>query len=109
MNKFEQGPSDREKFTTYSEKVEEIALQASEMPEFQEAVKNAKGKLEAIKNVRILLREHFPEIEDLPKPEQRSEEIPESKTPIRRKGILPPASNEFMIAKNIVDLLYENK
>ena len=80
----------------YPKQVEEIALRAAEIQEFQDAVRQAKSKLEAVRVVRELLPQHFPEISDLPKPEVKS------------GGILPPASNEFMIAKNIVDLLYEN-
>lgn len=106
MNKLEQGSGDKERATTYSEKVGEIALQASEMPEFQEAVKNTKDKLEAIRNVRILLGEHFSEISNLPKPEPPKE----IENAIRLRNPLGGiASNEFIIAKHIIDLLWNRK
>ncbi len=79
-----------EKFT-YSNQVGEIALKALQMPEFQEAVRNAKNYIEAGKTVRTLLREHFPEISGLPEPECKGS----------------PVGNEFLIAKHILDLLYE--
>jgi alpha-N-acetylglucosamine transferase len=81
----------------YSRETEEIALRAAEMPEFQNTVKNAKDKFEALVEVRKLLKRHFPEIKDIPNPKEI--------TP----GFLGPVPNEFVIAKHIVDLLYEKK
>ena len=93
MNKFEK-ISNRE---IYSNKTEDVALQFAEMPKFQEAIKNAKDKIEAMKNIRILLREQFLDIiAELPEPLPPSEEAPGTRV-----------SNEFMVAKNIVDLLYK--
>jgi hypothetical protein len=79
----------------YSKEVEEIALRAAEMKEFKDAVGQAKNKIEAIKAVREILLQHFPEIERIPEPK------------IESQGLMPPTSNEFKIAKHIVDLLYE--
>ncbi|KKR55696.1 MAG: hypothetical protein UT92_C0001G0039 [Candidatus Curtissbacteria bacterium GW2011_GWA1_40_24] len=73
MNKFEK-ISNRE---IYSNKTEDVALQFAEMPKFQEAIKNAKDKIEAMKNIRILLREQFLDIiAELPEPLLPSEEAP---------------------------------
>jgi hypothetical protein len=78
----------------YSEKLDEIALTASDMEVFQNAVRQAKNKLEALRAVRELLPEHFSEIA----------EIPEAK--IEKPGVFWPAPNEFKIAKSIVELLW---
>ena len=91
----------------FSERIEEIALRASEMTEFQDVVKKAKSKLEAITAVREILVDYFPEISKIPEPQKNNQEMAESQSKIRMEGILPPPSNEFMIAKNIVDLLFE--
>lgn len=93
MEKFEQKT---EETRINSEQIEDIALRACEMDEFQEAVKQSKNKIEAIKIVRELLSEKFPEIKEIPEPE-------------KEVGFLPAASNEFMIAKDIVDLLYKKQ
>lgn len=90
MNKFEQNSSNKEKFSC-SDRVKEIALAASQMLEFQEAVGNAKNYIDAGKAVRTLLREHFPEISELPEPKCEGS----------------PVGNEFLIAKHILGLLYE--
>ena len=100
MENFEPKPEQKFLFRprveiVYFKQIEEIALRAAEMKEFQDVVKQAKSKLDAVRVVRELLPQHFPEIDELPKPEVKS------------AGILSPASNEFMVAKNIVDLLYE--
>lgn len=76
------------------------------MVEFQETVKQSKSKIGAIKAVRELLSEHFPEIKEIPEPEKTEQETSEVTPSVRRSGLIPAASNEFMIAKNIVDLLY---
>ena len=73
--------------------IEEIALRAAEMPEFQDAIKRVKSGMEAIIEVRKLLPRHFPEISQIPEP---------SAGPI-----WPAPSNELLIAKHIVRLLYE--
>lgn len=80
----------------YSREVKEIAFRAAEMVEFKNIVNQSKSKLEALKAVRELLPGHFPEINEIPEPK------------IESKGLLGPASNEFMIAKHIVDLLWKN-
>ncbi len=65
------------------------------MEEFKVAVSGAKNKFEAIKKVRLLLEEHFKEeIARLPKPQVVS------------AGILPPSSNDFKIATDIVEVLF---
>lgn len=79
----------------YSEEVEEIALRAAEMEEFQDVVKQSKSRFEALRDVRGLLRQHFPEIDQIPEPK------------VEKTGLMPPAGNEFEIAKYIVDLLFE--
>lgn len=80
-----------------SERCEEIAFRAVDMAQFQRLVQEAQSKLEAIRVVREELRKIFPEIEDLPEPQ-----VGVSQRPI---GGL--ASNEFRIAKMVVDLLRE--
>jgi hypothetical protein len=76
---------------THEGKLDEIALEAAEMEEFKNLVTAAKGELEAIANVRQLLNEKFPQIKDLP---ERSKVMSS-----------PVASNEFIIAKRVVELL----
>lgn len=71
----------------HTEVWDNIALRASDMHEFQEAVKNATSGLEAIKSVRELLRIHFPEVVKMPESEV---------------GYI---NQEFEIAKKIVELL----
>lgn len=77
--------------------IEEIALRAAEMKEFQDAVQQAQSPLERIRSVRKLLREYFPEIESLPEPQTK------------RPGLFPPASNEFKIAKLVTELLAQSE
>ncbi|MCH7758908.1 hypothetical protein IID20_00935 [Patescibacteria group bacterium] len=110
MNKFEQNSAKKEKI--YSDEIEEIAFQAAEIPEFKKIIKKSKSRIEAIKELRLILPEHFPEISNLPKPERPQEIIPkEAHIRIRLKDPfgLGPASNEFMIAKYIIDLLWQEK
>ena len=100
MENFEQKPEKNLRIRPkaeyiYSEQVEEIALHASEIKEFQDAVSQAKSRLKAITAVRELLRQRFPEINKIPEPKVES------------MGLLPPAKNEFRIAKHIIDLLFE--
>ncbi|GEM_PF-6673726 len=91
-----------------SEKADEIALRATEMPEFKNAMNGAPGKLEAIKRVRELLQQLFPEIRELPKPLKlkKSENIPGLRQGNPLGGEL---SNEFLIAREIVNLLYKKE
>lgn len=74
------------------EKQDEIALRATEMQKFKEVIEGASDKLAAIRAVRSELQEYFPEIKDLPDPYPRK----------------TTATNEFYIAKKIVELLWEN-
>jgi len=80
-----------------SGEIEEIALCAAELPAFQEAVRNAPNRMEAIRAVRELLKEQFPEIEAIPAPQQSPSQVP--------IGGLP--GNEFLIAKAVIELLSE--
>ena len=107
MKKFEQNPIGEEKSDKiYSEEVEEISFRATEIPEFQKAIKNAGSRFEALKKTRMLVQKYFgAEISKLPKPNWE----PKQKYPGKIDGMLPPASNEFRIALNIMDLLYEDK
>ena len=79
----------------YSEKVEEIAFRAAEMREFQELIKTAPNKMEALRSIRQELAKHFSEIKDLPDP----------KPGPRQKSILGIASNDLVIAKMVMQLL----
>ena len=83
--------------TVVSSEVEEVALRAAELPDFQETVRNAPNRIEAIRAVRELLREQFPEIEAIPAPRQGPSQAP--------VGGLP--GNEFLVAKAVVELLSE--
>lgn len=96
MNKFEQTSTENTE-TSYPKEVEEIALRATEDPDIQQAIKKGalkKSKIEATKEVRLLLRDKYPEIKKLPE-----------RTP-PKSSLVGVASNEFMIAKHIVDLLW---
>lgn len=79
--------------TAPDKEIEEIAARAVGMHEFQNAVAEAKDKLQAIKVVRELLRQYFPEIEDLPPPKGEA-------------GIYDSVANELIIAERIVDQLF---
>lgn len=70
---------------------EEIALRAVEDPKIQQAVKTNKG-IDRIKEVRLLLRKHFPEVRSLPDHETGG-------------AIIGTVSAEFLIGKMVVDLL----
>lgn len=97
------------KATEYCDEVEEIALQAAEMPEFINIVENSKG-LARMKGVRQLLQDKFPEIKELPKPKGRTGTTMDRYMSGTFPGTsMSPPSNEFMIAKNIVELLKEQK
>lgn len=111
MNKFEQKPNEIIKSgeTIYSKKIEDVALRAVEIQEFQDAVKKATSRLKATMAVRALLQEYFPEISKMPKPRRPDKPINKQSAPIRTNRIGPPASNDYMIAKNVVDLLYEKQ
>ena len=73
----------------YDPRVEAIALKAAEMEEFRSSVERAQSGIDAVREVRVLLRKYFPEIEELPEPK------------LAGSG----ASNEAKIAKHIVELL----
>jgi len=101
MNPFEKKLAN-ELAAAYCPEVTEIALEAAEIPEFQKAVKEAKNQVESIIELRELLKEHFPQIPSLPDPSPPKEDGIRLKNPLG--GM---ASNEFKIAKNIVDLLWD--
>lgn len=82
-----------------SGEIDEVALRATEVPSFQAAVRNAPNKMEAIRAVRELLREQFPEIEAIPAPQEGPSQVP----------IGGLAGNEFLIAKTVVELLSEKQ
>ena len=98
---FEQFPG-----PVYPQEVENITLRAVEMDDFKNAVRDAKDKFTAIVAVRILLKERFPEITTLPEP-QHSDPDPYALVYGKPKHLTPPVNNEFRIAKDIVDLLWE--
>lgn len=81
---------------SYSEQVEELAFKASEMEEFQDIVNNAKGKGGAIRDIRVALPQELPEVADIPAPRSKDKDSPVS-----------PPSNDFIVARNIYDLLTE--
>jgi hypothetical protein len=69
-------------------KMEDFALRAVDMKVFQDVVQQAKDKIGALRAVRAILSEHFPEILNL-------------------HQSLGSSFNELQIAKHVVDLLYE--
>jgi hypothetical protein len=79
----------------YAEELDDIALRAAQVPEFAELVKNSKNRIETIRAIREKLRAFFPEISELPEPKQGEAQMP----------IGGLASNEFMIARKILELL----
>ena len=85
--------NDPSEYTPHEAALDEIALKASEQKEFQDTVRAARNKYEAAADVRRLLKIHFPEIEQLP---DRSE--------VNRGKAT--GSNEFIIAKRVVELLW---
>lgn len=87
---------------TANKAVEEIVLKATEMPEFQAAVANSKSGFTAIREVRALLQKHFPEIENIPETKLMTNESGVTRSPNPFGGRI---SNEFIIAKHIVELL----
>lgn len=74
--------------------IDKIVLRAAEMPLFQNLIKEATDKMNAITLVRQRLREYFPEIEKLP--EVKPTELFKFQ-----------ATNEFKIAKALVGLLWQ--
>lgn len=106
MKKFEQNlgfrkASEEKPFDS----IEDVMRQALLMPEFQEAVRTAKSKFEAQKNVRALLSKHFPEITNLPDPGRE----------LTKKflgdldGVFPDPPKSVLIAKIIIDALCGEK
>ena len=102
---------------TTQEKINEITYRASDMKEFIEIVKNAKSKVEAIKNIRISLGKYFLGISDIPKEKFEASERQiegtglsietETRQGIMPRIIVPPLSPDFKIANQIVELLWE--
>ena len=102
MKTFEKVPEKGSK----QDKMEEIVLRASDLPEFQAAIKNARGKVEAITEIRVLLKKYFPEIFELP--ENKTGLIVTREATGLRPELKSTASNEFYIAREIVNLLWHN-
>ncbi len=80
-----------------------VFAEAITMTEFRRAVETAESKFGATKNVRSLLLKHFPEILELPAPEEE----------LRKKRwgdlaeVLPCPPNHCVVAKDIVDRFYK--
>ena len=79
-------------------RIEEIALRASDMKLFQDIVEQARNKIDAIREIRRILNQQFPEIKDIPEPES-----------VSNGGLLSDLApgKEFLIARNIVDILFK--
>lgn len=91
-----------------TEQIEDIALRASEMDKFKDAIKGVKSKLEAIKKTRELLPQSFPEIDTLPLGQRT--DAPNRIGPRYRNPLdTGPLRNDYLVAKNLVDLLWEDK
>ena len=88
---------------------DEIVQKAIEMQAFKDIVLRTLDKIEAIREVRTLLQDEFPEIKDIPQEESGldadSRVEPRFKNP---RGTAKPA-NDFFIAKAIVDSLRKGK
>jgi len=113
MDKIEHNPNENKKKEKFcSEDVELISLRATEIKDFIQAVEEAESKLNAIQKVRPLLKRYFPEISKIPEPASYPKNSLAKGTEdgliIRGRIFASPPSNEFTIAKNIVDLLWEN-
>lgn len=94
----------------YPPELENISYRAAEMPEFQEAVKQAQSRGKAIMNVREILLRHFPEISQLPKPQTVYEKVPKAQVSQRTaftSTFRQALSYDYIIARNIVDLLFK--
>src|SRR3989338_7982420 len=89
------------------EKIDEITLRAAEVEVFQEAINGSRGKLEAITKVRGLIPDFFPEVNGL-KPAQRTD-APNIVGGRQRNLLDKPLSNDFLIARSLVNLLWEDK
>ncbi len=99
MNQFEQSNN------TLEQQIENITLKACAISETQKVVEDSKDKIEAIRAVRELLLQHIPEISQLPEPESLKEETGgRFKNPLGGR-----ISNDFRIAKYVVELLYNKK
>lgn len=79
--------------------IEEIALHAAEMQEFKDCVTNTSNRMELIRLIREKLPKHFPEISSIPPPRPGE----------HQKEIAGLPSNDFLIAKAVIDLLQEKK
>lgn len=112
MSQLEQKLNQPERDDVYSSQVDEIIFKALDIPEIQEVVKGASSKAEAITRLRALLPQILPEISHLPPPQISAQDLEfnaraaEKGLP-RRKSILGPASNDFIIALRIIELLSE--
>ena len=108
-----ESPNHSEQYKYDEKSIEKIVLKAIEMPQFQSAVQAAQNKVEAIKVVRGLLSQYFPEIASMPEGVKKelveNENAPTSETMTLRGNPFGgrPLTNDFLIAKNIVDLLWE--
>ncbi|OGY42115.1 MAG: hypothetical protein A2Y82_03290 [Candidatus Buchananbacteria bacterium RBG_13_36_9] len=87
MNKFETISKNED----YSKMEEKIVMNATDRKEFIDSVNAADTKIEAIKQVRILLRQFFPEALEIPTKEKES----------KRVG----TRADYRIARNIVELI----
>ncbi|OHA52215.1 MAG: hypothetical protein A3A97_04905 [Candidatus Terrybacteria bacterium RIFCSPLOWO2_01_FULL_40_23] len=79
--------------------VEEYTFRAAQNEKIIQTVEHAPDTLEAIRAVRELLRELYPEIKDIPEPKPGPDQ----------QMIGGIASNEYRIAKGIVILLRKNQ
>ena len=94
-----------------------VVLKAVELHAFQKTVLMSPNKFDAIREVRALLPEFFPEVTPLSQEEPRSEftiklvTAAESQTGRRSKNTpeTKKPENDFLIAKAIVDSLWQGK
>src|SRR3972149_9776580 len=96
MKQFESGPVQEYKVEEYKKRISVFANEAANMPEIQEAIENAGGKMNAIREVRHLLSAD-PSVSDIERPKNDEGEE------------LVSQSNDFWAAKEIVDALYKDK
>lgn len=90
---------------------DEIVLRAIEMQAFKDIILRTTDKIEAIREVRAMLMDEFPEVKDI----SREEASPDMNNRVvlvshsKKLPGIPKPDPDFWIAKKIVDLLWQEK
>ena len=92
MEKFED--KDKNLALELKQKIDKIVIQAATTDFFRDLVMKAPSRLDAMRSVREHLEEYFPEIKTLP---------------IIKPDIIQSLSNDYKVAKVLVELLWKER